>query len=135
MFSRKLWNETGPFDESLPACEDYSLWLRVGIRYAVGLVPEALTVKTGGHADQLSRRIIGLDLYRIYAMLDLLGNAELTPEQRAWTIQALRERVRLYAQGCIKRGKNEEACACVGIGRRIFEDCREAGLPVLSRQG
>lgn len=122
MFSRKLWNETGPFDESLPACEDYSLWLRVGIRYAVGLVPEALTVKTGGHADQLSRRIIGLDLYRIYAMLDLLGNAELTPEQRAWTIQALRERVRLYAQGCIKRGKNEEAVRVWELAAEFLED-------------
>lgn len=109
MFTRELWDELGPFDESLPACEDYSLWLRVGVRHAVGLVPEALVVKTGGHADQLSRRIIGLDLYRIYAMLDLLRTMRLTAEQRALVAAALRERVRLYAQGCIKHGKDEEA--------------------------
>lgn len=109
MFSRALWDELGPFDESLPACEDYSLWLRVGVRYPVGLVPEALVVKTGGHADQLSRRIIGLDLYRVYAMLDLLRTMALTFEQRAMVEAALRERVRLYARGCIKHGKDEEA--------------------------
>lgn len=109
MFTRSLWNELGPFDERLPACEDYSLWLRVGVRYPVGLVPEALVVKTGGHADQLSRRIIGLDLYRVYAMLDLLRSMTLDGEQQAMVAAALRERVRLYAQGCIKHGKDEEA--------------------------
>ncbi|NCD25326.1 MAG: glycosyltransferase family 2 protein [Deltaproteobacteria bacterium] len=109
MFSRALWNELGPFDERLPACEDYALWLRVGARYPVGLVPEALTIKTGGHADQLSRRIIGLDLYRVYAILDLLETTALTREQHALVIAGLREKVRLYAQGCIKHGKDEEA--------------------------
>lgn len=109
MFSRTLWDELGPFDEGLPACEDYSLWLKVGLRHAVGLLPEALTVKTGGHADQLSRRIIGLDLYRIYAMLDLLKTMPLTVEQHGLVLTALDERVRLYTQGCIKFGKEEEA--------------------------
>ncbi|MBP9943988.1 MAG: glycosyltransferase family 2 protein, partial [Desulfomicrobium sp.] len=109
MFTRSLWDELGPFDESLPACEDYSLWLRVGARHPVGLVPEPLVVKTGGHADQLSRRIIGLDLYRVYAMIDLLRSMALDGEQRTMVEAALRERVRLYAQGCIKHGKDEEA--------------------------
>jgi len=109
MFTRRLWEELGPFDERLPACEDYSLWLRVGTRYPAGLVPENLVVKTGGHGDQLSRRIIGLDLYRIYAVLDLLRTTALTGEQRALAVRALAERVRLYAQGCIKYGKDEEA--------------------------
>ena len=109
MFTRRLWEELGPFDEGLPACEDYSLWLRVGVRHPVGLLPEALTVKTGGHPDQLSRRIIGLDLYRIYAILDLLRSMDLTAEQRRLAVRGLGEKVRLYAQGCIKHGKDEEA--------------------------
>jgi glycosyltransferase involved in cell wall biosynthesis len=122
MFSRALWDELGPFDERLPACEDYALWLRVGVRYPVGLIPEALTVKTGGHADQLSRRIIGLDLYRIYAMLDLLETQPLTGEQRALVVTALRQRVLLYAQGCIKYGKDEEALRVQELGVRYLTE-------------
>lgn len=109
MFSRHVWNELGPFDERLPACEDYSLWLRIGLRYAVGLLPQALTIKTGGHADQLSRSIIGLDLYRIYAMLDALGTMHMRSEQKMMLVTALRDKVRVYARGCIKHGKDEEA--------------------------
>jgi glycosyltransferase involved in cell wall biosynthesis len=122
MFTRELWRELGPFDERLPACEDYSLWLRVGARHPVGLVPEALTVKTGGHADQLSRRIIGLDLYRIYAMVDLLRGMALGGEQRVMVEAALRERVRLYAQGCIKHGKDEEAVRVRELTAEVLRD-------------
>ena len=122
MFTRELWRELGPFDERLPACEDYSLWLRVGARHPVGLVPEALTVKTGGHADQLSRRIIGLDLYRIYAMVDLLRSMALGGEQRIMVEAALRERVRLYAQGCIKHGKDEEAVRVRELTAEVLRD-------------
>ncbi|MGE4442883.1 MAG: glycosyltransferase family 2 protein [Desulfomicrobium sp.] len=120
MFTRPLWEELGPFDESLPACEDYSLWLRVGTRHPVGLVPEPLVVKTGGHADQLSRRIIGLDLYRVYAMIDLLRSMGLKAEQRAMIAAALRERVRLYVQGCIKHGKDEEAMRVRELARDVL---------------
>ena len=75
----------------------------------MGLLPDRLTVKTGGHPDQLSRKIIGLDLYRIYAMISLLQTMTLTREQWEVVRTALRERVRLYAQGCIKRDRGEEA--------------------------
>lgn len=109
MLQRDLWEELGPFDTRLPACEDYSLWLRVGVRHPCGLLPGALTVKTGGHADQLSRKIIGLDLYRIYAMLDLWESMALSVEQKNVLRRALQERSRLYVQGCIKHGKEEEA--------------------------
>lgn len=114
MFTRKLWDDLGPFDEGLPACEDYSLWLRVGLRYPVGLLPKNLTVKTGGHSDQLSRSFIGIDLYRIYAMLDVLKTMQMTVEQKSLVILALQERVRIYARGCVMHGREDEA-------RRVWE--------------
>lgn len=109
MFTRKLWHELGPFNEHLKACEDYSLWLRVGIHYPVGLLPQRLTIKTGGHYDQLSRTFIGIDLYRIYAMLDVLKNMSMSVEQKDMVILALQERVRIYARGCIINGREDEA--------------------------
>ncbi len=109
MFSRTWWEAVGPFDESLPACEDYDLWLRTGSRFPVGLLPEPLVVKTGGNADQLSGKIIGLDLYRLYAMLKLLQNGSLGVEETKKVRKMLGSRGLLYIQGCLKRGRETEA--------------------------
>jgi glycosyltransferase involved in cell wall biosynthesis len=46
-----LFDEIGLFDESLPACEDYDLWLRLCAAYPVLYADEALLIKHGGHAD------------------------------------------------------------------------------------
>ncbi len=108
MFSRRLWEEMGPFDESLPACEDYDLWLRVTAHYPVGLFPVALVEKYGGHLDQLSRRIIGLDLYRIYALLKIYRQP-LPQEYKDAVIKQIKQKGKIYITGCIKRGKWEEA--------------------------
>jgi len=51
MLRRTLWDHLGGFDERLPACEDYDLWLRMTLRVPVTLIPEPLIVKRGGHAD------------------------------------------------------------------------------------
>ena len=55
LMHRSVLDECGVFDESLPACEDYDLWLRLFHRYPVRLIDEALLIKYGGHEDQLSR--------------------------------------------------------------------------------
>lgn len=109
LFGRELWDRCGPFDPNLPACEDFDLWLRVASQYPVGVLPKPLVEKYGGHADQLSQRIIGLDLYRIYALHKLVRQSELSGAQRALAQAALVKRARLYAQGCLKRAKPEEA--------------------------
>ena len=38
MMRRKLFGEVGLFDESLPACEDYDLWLRIAAKYPIVLI-------------------------------------------------------------------------------------------------
>ncbi|HAA02250.1 MAG TPA: glycosyl transferase, partial [Syntrophobacteraceae bacterium] len=45
---RNLLEQVGNFDENLPACEDYDLWLRIGWRHPIGLLPEPLVIKRGG---------------------------------------------------------------------------------------
>jgi len=69
---QKVFNDVGVFDESLPVCEDYDLWLRIALKYEIGLLPEKLIVKTGGHADQLSRKYWGMDRYRVLALEKIL---------------------------------------------------------------
>lgn len=108
MLRKKLLDEVGGFDEALPACEDYDLWLRVSCRYPVYLIDTPLIVKQGGHADQLSRQP-GLDRYRIAAIEKLLAENRLSAGQYRAAAAVFREKCRIYGAGCIKRGKNAEA--------------------------
>lgn len=108
-FDRSFWEEIGPFDDDLPACEDYDLWLRTLVRYPVGLCPEKLVVKTGGHPDQLSRKIIGLDLYRLQALAKLVQSGVLDSGRLTQTQNILRVKAMVYIRGCLKRDRPEEA--------------------------
>lgn len=108
MMRRSLLEDVGLFDESLPACEDYDLWLRVTAQYPVALIDTPFIVKRGGHADQLSR-MPELDRYRIQAIEKVLRSGRLLPDQRSAAIKMLAIKCRIYAQGCIKRGKTAEA--------------------------
>ena len=121
LMSRRCWEETGPFDPRLPACEDYDLWLRCSLCYPVGLIPEYLVTRYAGHPDQLSGKIIGLDLYRIMSLCKLLTAADLSPEHRRAARRQLALKGRRYVQGCLKRGKAEEA-------ERIGEMLAQAGV-------
>lgn len=108
MLRRELFIEIGGFDETLPACEDYDLWLRISARHPIYLVDTPLIIKTGGHADQLSR-MAGLDRYRIRSIEKLLEDGALTPLRRAAAIDMLVKKATIYASGCRKRGKLDEA--------------------------
>ncbi|MEW6264116.1 MAG: glycosyltransferase [Thermodesulfobacteriota bacterium] len=108
MMRRSLFDRVGVFDEDLPACEDYDLWLRVSARYPVHLLSEALVIKTGGHPDQLSRTVPALDRYRIQALRKIIASGRLTSEQGRAAGAELAYKARIFGQGCLKRGRLEE---------------------------
>ncbi|WP_243545813.1 glycosyltransferase family 2 protein [Pseudodesulfovibrio tunisiensis] len=108
MFSREFWNDVGPFDEEMPACEDYDLWLRAW-EYPVGLLREALTVKRGGRPDQLSNAVPCLDIYRMRAIVKMLQSGKIDGEDRRAALDELRRKAEIYVQGAEKRGKKHEA--------------------------
>ncbi|MFH2066714.1 MAG: glycosyltransferase [Pseudomonadota bacterium] len=108
MMKKDFFGLMGGFDESLPACEDYDLWLRIGCRYPVPLIPHQLVIKRGGHEDQLSRAP-GLDRYRIFSLHRLLESGNLSPVQFQKAVDVLNRKIEIYANGCMKRGKAEEA--------------------------
>ncbi len=105
MFSRLVWEQAGPFNENLPACEDYDMWLRVALRFPVGLLDQEYTVKHGGHADQLSFSIIGLDLFRIRALISILDDPVLDADSRGLVEKELRKKARILVRGGLKRGR------------------------------
>ena len=102
MMRRTLWDHLGGFDESLPACEDYDLWLRLTAVVPVGFLPQRLVIKRGGHADQLSRRTPVLDRYRIKALEKALATP-LPPAHRRAVLEQLVTKCRIVAHGARKR--------------------------------
>jgi glycosyltransferase involved in cell wall biosynthesis len=121
MMTRALFNGVGGFDERFPVCEDYDLWLRIAVNYSVPLIPYALTVKRGGHCDQLSHSVWGMDRYRVAALQKLL-RTDLSGEKRQWTIEALRAKIFILAHGARKRGKEQEAVAYEAVLREFIEE-------------
>ncbi|MDE0206756.1 MAG: glycosyltransferase family 2 protein, partial [Candidatus Tectomicrobia bacterium] len=110
MMRRALWERLGGFDETLPACEDYDLWLRLTALEPVGFLPERLVTKRGGHADQLSRVTPALDRYRIRALEKTLATS-LPAGHRLAVLEQLAAKCRIVAQGARKR-QNAERWAC-----------------------
>jgi glycosyltransferase involved in cell wall biosynthesis len=114
MITRRLFDRLGGFDETFPVCEDYDLWLRVGVEHEVPLIPEPLVIKRGGHGDQLSRSMWGMDRYRAQALVKLLRGG-LEGARRAAALAALRRKVAVLANGARKRGKELDAAAFESI--------------------
>jgi len=108
MMRPQVFHRYGLFDEELPACEDYDLWLRISCKIPVYLIDMPLIVKRGGHADQLSRQP-SLDRYRIQSLANLLHRRSLNEDQRKAAVKILNHKCRIYANGCLKRGRASEA--------------------------
>lgn len=116
---RELFSEIGGFDESMPVCEDYDLWLRATAAYPVLLVDRALTLKDGGRPDQLSQQYIGqMDKFRIYAICKLIDDSALNEEKYRSTFEELERKCRIYGNGCLKRGRVEEAEGYLNLPKR-----------------
>ncbi|MCH8830016.1 MAG: glycosyltransferase family 2 protein [Planctomycetes bacterium] len=106
-----LFTEYGAFDETLPACEDYDLWLRLAVRETFALLPEPLVIKRGGHTDQLSRQYAAMDRFRIRALVKLLASDVLHPMQKKLAAAELARKAAVYGAGLRKRGRTDELAA------------------------
>jgi glycosyltransferase involved in cell wall biosynthesis len=120
VIKRDIFDAVGPFDESLPACEDYDMWLRITSRYPVLFLEKPLIQKTGGHADQLSRKYEAMDRFRIQALANILNSGRLPEEMRAAALEELKTKCRVYALGATKRGKTEEVQYYTALPRRFM---------------
>lgn len=108
MLHRDLLKQVGLFDEQLPACEDYDLWLKICSQQPVLYVDEPLLRKYGGHDDQLSQQHWGMDRFRIQALQNALEQLNLKREDREAAQATLIEKTRIFINGAIKRQRADE---------------------------
>ncbi|HIC73613.1 MAG TPA: glycosyltransferase family 2 protein [Candidatus Marinimicrobia bacterium] len=112
MIHRSVFDNVGLFEESLPACEDYDLWLRVTSSYPVLYISEKLVVKHGGHQNQLSEKYWGMDRFRIQALENIILSGNLSDENLNDAKQMLQEKTKIFSNGARKRGRTAEAEKC-----------------------
>lgn len=109
LLQRKLLEEVGGFNENLPACEDYDLWLRICSQYPVSYVDEPILKKYGGHQDQLSQQHWGMDRFRIIALQNIIDSGNLSEQQSDAAINTLISKSTILMEGAKKRDKTEDA--------------------------
>ncbi len=106
---KSVFENVGLFDEELLCCEDYDFWLRISYKYPLYLIPLCLTLKEGGHPDQVSKKYWGMDRFRIKALSKILDSKKLSESQYELAFRELERKCKIYIQGCLKRGKIQEA--------------------------
>jgi len=103
-----LLAEMGGFDETLPVCEDYDLWLRIAAKYPIPLIKQTLIIKYGGHPDQLSLSTPAMDRYRVQSLEKIWQEEELSNTQRIELLDELILKLGYLYEGAVRRRKNSE---------------------------
>lgn len=114
MVERSLFAEVGGFDEELFVCEDYDFWLRVAAREMFHVIPEPLAVKTGGHADQLSKMLPAMDRFRIRSLCKGLLSGAYGQRWEAARDELLRK-VEILGRGSAKHGTEKAVQLCARL--------------------
>lgn len=125
IIDRETFFALGGFDESLPACEDYDLWLALSARHPVGLLEERLIIKRNGHEGQLSQAHWGLDRFRLKALWKTALDPQLQTWQRGEALSWIIKKATVVAEGAKKRGADERAgifLHSVGEASRLLEE-------------
>jgi glycosyltransferase involved in cell wall biosynthesis len=126
LIKKMLFDAVGVFDENLPACEDYDLWLRIGCRFPVHLIDTPLIIKRGGHEDQLSKAP-GLDRFRIQSLKKIIESGQLTESQYRSAVCKLQDKCAIYAGGCRKRGRVAEAASYESLAESMGQKAKSIG--------
>jgi glycosyltransferase involved in cell wall biosynthesis len=108
MMKKTLFSKVGLFDEALPVCEDYDLWLRISARFPIFFINRKLIIKRGGHPDQLSQRSWGNDRYRVIALEKVLSEPHLKPEEREMVLDEMKKKCKILSEGFFRRGNELE---------------------------
>ncbi len=104
---RRIFDRFGTFDETLPVCEDYDLWLRICAFFPVLFLREPQIMKYGGHRDQLSRKYWGMDRFRIIALEKIINNPDLATDKKRWALATILDKIGIFITGAQKRGNDQ----------------------------
>ena len=112
LIKKSVFDRIGFFDEGMPACEDYDLWLRYCSASPVLYIETPLINKYGGHEDQLSRKHWGMDRFRLHALKKIIASQELSTAQFDAAVDMFHSKLNILMKGADKHRNNELKQAC-----------------------
>lgn len=95
----------GGFDENLPACEDYDLWVRIAAHTPIYQVADSMVCMK----KPRSTPSWSLDRYRVYALEKAYQSGRLNADQRHRVADELVSRCDILVEGFRKRNNTERA--------------------------
>jgi glycosyltransferase involved in cell wall biosynthesis len=102
---RRCFEIHGGFDENLPACEDYDLWVRIAAHAPIYQVADSVVcIKKPRSSPSWS-----LDRYRVYALEKAYQSGRLNSEQRQRVADELVARCDVLVEGFRKLNNTERA--------------------------
>lgn len=119
LIKKEIFTKYGMFDEELPVCEDYDMWLRILASEEAGFIETPLIKKYGGHSDQLSKRYHSMDKYRVLSMLKLLNNTKLNKQREKALKNMIIRKSKILLNGAIKRDNQKN----IEIYREWIKKC------------
>ena len=135
VIKRNVFDEVGLFDEDLPVCEDYDMWLRITSRYPALFIDKLFIIKRGGHQDQLSRAYEAIDRFRIQSLTKIIQSNTLSTKMRTAALNELKKKCRIYAMGAKKRGRFQESNAYIQLYETLANQPLASGLRECVNQG
>ena len=77
-------------------------------KFPILYLDEKLTIKYGGHLNQLSNKYWGMDRFRIMAIENLIKKNSLNKKKKFIAKKFLKEKINIYLQGLRKRKRKKE---------------------------
>jgi glycosyltransferase involved in cell wall biosynthesis len=119
LMTRELWNQYGPFDPELPACEDYDLWLKICAKEPVALIDQDLMIRYGGHEDQLSAKYPAMDQFRLYSLSNLIAIKTLSPEYQNLALEVFHKKLGILKKGALKHNNSSVLVLLESFNKKV----------------
>ncbi len=115
---RECFAACGAFDENLPACDEYDLWLRLASRYPIYYLDQQTVIRRSSRQDG-SSRAWGWDRFRVYALEKAFQSGHLSPVQRFEVAEEIVHKCERLVDG-FRRQKSDERSNFYERKRRRF---------------
>jgi glycosyltransferase involved in cell wall biosynthesis len=102
---RRCLEAHGCFDENLPSCEDYDLWIRIAAHVPIHQIQESVVLMKRAPAVPSW----SLDRYRVYALEKAFQSGHLNADQRHRVAEEMVDRCDILVEGYRKRNNTERA--------------------------